>query len=121
LLNTIRLSKISFSPIPKTFRSILPVPRSTPDDLPDGIIALVGLKGFQNIGPGLDRHFIIEDQYGGEFGAGTVLKIVGDFLSVFKEFKKDSRMAFEDAVGQHLLVIGVVIRKGDIRGISHWI
>lgn len=121
LLDVVGLGKVSFRAVSQAFGDVLMVPGGAPDDLSDGIVAAIPLEGLQDIGPGLDGHFIIEDEDGRQVGGWTVFEVPGDFNPVFEEFKRDAGMAFEDVMSQHFLVVDIVIREGNIGRVSHWL
>lgn len=120
LLDVIGLGEISLGAILQTFGDVLVIAGGAPDDLSDGIVAAVFLEDLQDFGSGLHGHFIIENEDGRQVGCRAAFEIAGDLQSVFEEFKRNAGMAFKDVMGQHFLVIVIVIRERYIGSVSHW-
>ena len=119
LPQTMGFGKILFRSVSHAFGYVLGIAGSTPNDFSDGIIAVVALEEFQDVGAGLEGHFIVEDEKGGKFGCRAGFEIPDDVLSVVKKFKGDAGMVFEDSPCQHFLVVGIVIRQCNVRWVRH--
>lgn len=121
LLDVVGFGKVFFGPVLHALGDVLAIAGGAPNNFPDLVVAAVRAERFQDIEPGLDRHLIVEEENHGEFGGGAFFEISGNFLPVLEKFKGGTGIVFEEPVGQHFLVVWVVIREGNVRSAWHWL